>query len=166
MARKRRRTAQSRPPRATSERSSEEIREVARARASDRLKSAPRCPRCSSPLPPNPSGRGRPRVWCSQACRRAAYEERRAASNGAIATQVVVQRVEPTWDETMTRVLDSPVACRQLLTHLRHRLEAGQLQQAQWDSVRAALLSLAAAHGSARSSHPRDTGWVTLPGKP
>ena len=65
----------------------------------------------------------------------------------------------------MTRVLDSPVACRQLLTELRRRLETGQLQQPQWDSVRAALLPLAAAHSLA-PTQARDTGWVTLPGKP
>ena len=32
---------------------------------------------------------GRPTVWCSQTCRRAAYEERRAAARGAIAVKVV-----------------------------------------------------------------------------
>lgn len=154
MARKRRRTVQSRrAARGTTERSPEEIREVARALASDRLASAPRCPRCSSPIPPNLNGRGRPRVWCSQACRRAAYEERRAAANGAIATKVVVQRVEPTWDDTMTRVLGSPVACHRLLTQLTRRLEAGQLEQAQWDAVRRALRTLAAAHTPA-APHP------------
>lgn len=36
-------------------------------------------------------GVGRPREWCSQRCRRAAYEERRAAANGAIA----IEQVEP-----------------------------------------------------------------------
>ncbi|GAA2121927.1 hypothetical protein [Nocardioides bigeumensis] len=53
---------------------------------------------------------GRPRKWCSQACRRGAYEERRAAANGAIATQVVerVTVVEHDLDECVKRVLDSP----------------------------------------------------------
>ncbi len=45
------------------------------------------CPRCGGPV--HWSGRGRRARWCSQACRRAAYEERRAAATGAIAIRVV-----------------------------------------------------------------------------
>lgn len=45
------------------------------------------CPRCGSLIPVG--GTGRPARWCSQRCRRAAYEERRAAAAGAIAVQVV-----------------------------------------------------------------------------
>ncbi len=45
------------------------------------------CPRCKSPVPQK--GRGRAAIWCSQACRRAAYEERRAAGSGAVAVEVV-----------------------------------------------------------------------------
>jgi hypothetical protein len=50
------------------------------------------CPRCGENLPPPRwTGRGgRPPIWCSQRCRRAAYEERRAATNGAIAVRVEV----------------------------------------------------------------------------
>jgi len=50
------------------------------------------CPRCGENLPPPRwTGRGgRPQIWCSQRCRRAAYEERRAAANGAIAVRVEV----------------------------------------------------------------------------
>ena len=50
------------------------------------------CPRCGENLPPQRwTGRGgRPQIWCSQRCRRAAYEERRAAANGAIAVRLEV----------------------------------------------------------------------------
>lgn len=50
------------------------------------------CPRCGENLPPPRwTGRGgRPQIWCSQRCRRGAYEERRAAANGAIAVRVEV----------------------------------------------------------------------------
>lgn len=57
-----------------------------------------RCPRCGEALPPTPASPrpGRPPTWCSQRCRRAAYEERRAAANGAIAvrTEIVEKPVE------------------------------------------------------------------------
>ncbi len=45
------------------------------------------CPRCGRPV--HWTGRGRRARWCSPACRRAAYEERRAAATGAIAVRVV-----------------------------------------------------------------------------
>lgn len=61
-------------------------------------------------------GTGRPATWCSQACRRAAYEERRAAERGAIAVKVV-ERVKTTGHdlgECVARVTSSPAdgCCR------------------------------------------------------
>ena len=57
-----------------------------------------KCPRCGKelPSPPVPPRPGRPPTWCSQRCRRAAYEERRAAANGAIAvrTEIIEKPVE------------------------------------------------------------------------
>ncbi|MCW1958353.1 MAG: hypothetical protein KIH64_007370 [Mycobacterium sp.] len=57
-----------------------------------------RCPRCGEklPAPPSTPRPGRPPTWCSQRCRRAAYEERRAAASGAIAvrTEVIEKPVE------------------------------------------------------------------------
>jgi len=44
------------------------------------------CPRCGGPV--HWSGRGRRAHWCSPACRRAAYEERRPAASGAIAVRI------------------------------------------------------------------------------
>src|SRR5271163_1563519 len=96
------------------------------------------CPRCRAELPA-PAGRGRRRLWCSQACRRAAYEERRAARSGAVGLRVerVVEQVEkPVWcveyrdriveltaappDPTQAAaiVLTSPRACRVVLDGL------------------------------------------------
>lgn len=143
MARKRQRTAQSRRTRrAPTERSLEEIRAAARAATSERQDVAPRCPRCAEPILPNASGRGRPRVWCSQVCRRAAYEERRAAATGAIAKEVVVKRVEPPWEETIERVLQSPKACKQVLRSLRKRLAADELANSPWNDISAELWRL------------------------
>ena len=46
------------------------------------------CPRCGVEVPAG-SGRGRPRVWCSTACRRAASIERQAAQRDGGAVQVI-----------------------------------------------------------------------------
>ncbi len=106
---------------------------------------AKRCPRCgaemaSSNWPPKP---GRPSVWCSQQCRRAAYEERRAAKNGAVAVRVevvekpverIVERVrvetrcvpsEPA--EAAQIVLRSPRACRTVLESLTADVDSGRM---------------------------------------
>jgi len=86
-------------------------------------------------VPPTPR-RGRPRRWCSQACRRAAYEERRAAKNGAIAIEYVKPSPpENTLDEHVAAVLGSPRACRNVLRQLRVRAEDGALDEAKWSSV-------------------------------
>jgi hypothetical protein len=106
---------------------------------------AKRCPRCgtevpSSTWPPKP---GRPAVWCSQQCRRAAYEERRAAKNGAVAVRVevveksverIVERVRiETRDvpsspaEAAQIVLQSPRACRTVLESLTAEVDSGRL---------------------------------------
>ena len=116
------------------------------------------CPRCGDELPKLTSGRGRPRPACSQRCRRAAYEERRAAANGAIAKEIVVQRVEPPWDETVRRVLESPKACKQVLRALSDRLATGELSYNPWDSVASELWHLNDAWKL--RNRPRVDGWV------
>lgn len=104
-----------------------------------------RCPRCNAVMstkqwPPKP---GRPLLWCSQRCRRAAYEERRAAANGAIAVRVEVAEkvVERTVErvrvetrhapvrpaEAAQIVLGSPRACRTVLEALTAEADAGRL---------------------------------------
>ena len=45
------------------------------------------CPRCDDALPRR--GIGRPPKWRSQRCRRAAYEERRAAAREVVAIELV-----------------------------------------------------------------------------
>ena len=80
--------------------------------------------------------RGRPQQWCSQACRRAIYEERRAAKNGAIAIEYV-ERAAPeiTLNDHVAAVLGSPTACRNVLRQLRARHGNGELADAKWSSV-------------------------------
>ncbi len=104
-----------------------------------------RCPRCGGALPaaPWPPKPGRPAVWCSQRCRRAAYEERRAAANSAIGVRVEMvekpverlvervrietQRVPVSPAEAAQVVLGSPRACRTVLESLAAEADAGRL---------------------------------------
>ncbi|WP_116116397.1 hypothetical protein [Austwickia chelonae] len=81
------------------------------------------CPRCGDPVPT--CGRGRPPIWCSDACKVAASRERSAARRGVIAVEVheVHRTREPTWDELIARVLASPQATERVL---RGALEASQ----------------------------------------
>jgi len=80
------------------------------------------CPRCGTPVPQRATGR--PATWCSHSCRRAAYEERRAARTGAIAVElvdrVVVREVRLTHspDDCVQAVLASPTATARLLREL------------------------------------------------
>ncbi|NKT78046.1 hypothetical protein GS882_07925, partial [Rhodococcus hoagii] len=56
------------------------------------------CPWCQTPVTPH-SGRGRPRVWCSDQCRRDAHNARKAARAGAVGMKVIRQ----------TRTIEKPV---------------------------------------------------------
>ncbi len=117
-----------------------------------------KCARCGVEMPASvwPPTPGRPRIWCSQRCRRAAYEERRAARNGAVAVrlEVVEKRVEkiiervrvetkttrPTPVEAVQIVLTSPRACRTVLESLAADATAGRLNAgAHSPTIRAAV---------------------------
>lgn len=103
------------------------------------------CPRCGTPVPARQTGR--PAKWCSQRCRRAAYEERRAAASGAIGIQVVETVVmEDGHDLTgcTQRVIASPAACRRVLQALADLAKAGELQyDAKWQGPMRAVAELA-----------------------
>ena len=123
------------------------------------------CPRCRTELPA-PAGRGRRRLWCSQKCRRAAYEERRAARSGAVGLRVerVVERVEkPVWcveyrdrvvevippppdpAQAAAIVLTSSRACRVVLDSLTDAVTLGTLHRGEHAAtVRAAARLLTA----------------------
>ena len=107
------------------------------------------CPRCGSRLPVRATGR--PARWCSQRCRRAAYEERRASASGAIAVEVVetVTTTEHGLDECARRVQASPVAVRKILTHLTELAAKDGMRDPKWGStVDAAVLLARAIRGS------------------
>lgn len=87
------------------------------------------CPRCGVVLPPlDGLRRGRRRVWCSDACRRAAYVERVAGERVGTPVRVVeVPRATPsvrvpmmvprdlTSEELVYRMLGDPLALHMLL---------------------------------------------------
>lgn len=104
----------------------------------------PSCPRCGGAMPP-PRPTGRPATWCSDRCKRAAYEERRAAANGAIAVtiieKVVVQDAHDLHGCT-NRVMESSVACRRVVDHLAILAREGRLTDPKWDATIRSLRNL------------------------
>lgn len=93
--------------------------------------------------------------WCSKRCRRAAYEERRAATAGAIAVEVVetVATDDRGLDECVRRVQASPVAARKVLTHVTKLLADDSLRDPKWAStVDAAVLLVRAVGATHRTS--------------
>jgi len=109
---------------------------------------------------------GRPAKWCSQKCRRAAYEERRAAARGAIAVEVVerVQYVEHDLDQCLTEVLTSSLASRRAVYRWRQMLRDGELHRDGWRDIIAPLLALAA--GSESRARGDDREKLDLPHDP
>lgn len=93
--------------------------------------------------PPRPTGR--PATWCSDRCKRAACEERRAAASGAIAVKIVEKVVEQNphgIGDCTSRVMESPVACRRVLDHLTELARADQLHDPKWDATVRSLTNL------------------------
>ena len=88
------------------------------------------CPRCGQIVTPK-AGPGRPPKRCSQACRRAAYEEHRAAATGAIAVRTVTieKPIKPTRDELADLVMTMPGALRTILDRIEGDY-AGELREA------------------------------------
>jgi len=122
------------------------------------------CPRCGRPV--QWAGRGRRPRWCSQACRRASYEERRAAASGAIAVRVVNRAThtehvrtrlrEPTTKECVQRVLASPRACREVLNGLTTMATTGHLDSGAHTATLTALRRLVQASPPPSPAPPAD----------
>jgi endogenous inhibitor of DNA gyrase (YacG/DUF329 family) len=94
------------------------------------------CPRCGKDVKRKPTGR--PPIWCTQACRRAAYEERRAAARGAIAVEVVdrVETHEHPIGTCVDRTLASPAGCRRVVYELARLGRERTLQSdPRWEST-------------------------------
>ncbi|GAB4927784.1 hypothetical protein Mkiyose1665_10260 [Mycobacterium kiyosense] len=106
----------------------------------------PSCPRCGvpidAPLSSDEPRRGRRRIWCSTACRRAAHAERAAAERTGIAVRVievprhspaVVRAVivprPPTTEDLQMHVLNNPDHCAWVLTQITVRARKKELDK-------------------------------------
>lgn len=103
------------------------------------------CAHCGGSLARWRASTGRPRVYCSDYCRKAAWGVRR--KRGAVAVQVkVVERVvvkEHNLAECSRRCCASPVAATNMLYALLKRVEAGELKYgAKWERPWTALQTL------------------------
>jgi hypothetical protein len=104
------------------------------------------CPRCGHSI--TQTGRGRPRTWCSQSCRRAAYEERRAAASGAVALRVIRHTMieEHPLGVCVDRTIASPAGCRRVVLELTRLTLAGAVRtDPRWSSTYSALEGLVTA---------------------
>ena len=112
------------------------------------------CLRCGAPWVGRPSGR--PRKWCSQACRRAAYEERRAAAAGAIAVrEVEVTKVTDHDLSTCVKNLaNSPTAVKRLLRSLGESSRLGDVaRELRWEPAKKELSTLLGKIASMTARH-------------
>ena len=94
---------------------------------------------------PSPAGRGRPAVFCSGRCRKAAHEARRTAAPDAFEVKVVERVVVEIHDlsECTTRVVTSPAACRRVLQVLARAAADGTLYtDPKWRPTQAAAQGL------------------------
>ena len=108
------------------------------------------CANCGGPLWRGRASTGRPRVYCSDYCRKAAWGVRRG--QGAVAVRVeVVERVvvqEHNLAECSRRCCQSPVAATNMLYALLKLAEAGELEHgAKWGRAWLALQTLRDAVG-------------------
>jgi len=102
------------------------------------------CAFCAGVMPP-PAGTGRPAVFCSGACRKAAHEARRTAQPGAFEVKVVDRVVVESHDLAgcVDHVIASPAACRRVLHALTRAAADGTLgTDPKWRPTHAAALAL------------------------
>jgi hypothetical protein len=134
------------------------------------LDSARVCPRCGAPVPPRRSSRGRPALWCSPTCRKAASADRRAAHRVDAPVRIVevervreiVRRIEVpvrapvTPEQAVAVVLDSPAACRKVLQQLTKMVRTGRLDTDRGHGpTKEAAWALALALNHAAHTHQR-----------
>lgn len=105
------------------------------------------CLGCRRPLEtarPGTGGRGRTRIWCSNACRQRGYRARKATT----APTPPAEESQPTapttheLDDCIVAVLESPTAVASVLDVVRRALRDGVLDGPEFIEVQAALLAL------------------------
>lgn len=92
--------------------------------------------------PPKPTG-PLP-TYCSGACRKAAFDARRARKPAAFETKIVAHEttIEHDLTECVTRVTASPAACRRVLNELARMVREQKMDDPRWDTTRAAFATL------------------------
>jgi predicted nucleic acid-binding Zn ribbon protein len=131
-------------------------------------KTSQHCPRCGASI--IRKRMGRPPIWCSHACRRAASEERRASRHGAIAIRVVdrVHVREHPLTACVDHTMPSPVGCRRVVHALAQLARNRQLRtDPKWAAARTAVEGLMVdlapsrtAPARPRSASSDRTGWA------
>ena len=113
-----------------------------------------RCPRCGALLARERTGR--PKIWCSPQCRRLAYDARRVAASGELPTKVVerIERIEPTINQCVDRVIASPVACARVLQAVGRLLDEDELSDSgKWSKTTTAVYEFLAAVRRSNQRH-------------
>ena len=135
------------------------------------------CPRCGTKVVVAP-GRGRPRRWCSDECRRLASEERRAARRTDRPVEIreeirerVIERSRPlSPDAAVERVLSSSAATEKLLRVLAYRMRHDPpiTPHQQWTHalLRNVVSDLSAAHSEVDAMPRQGPGSFAYPAEP
>lgn len=88
------------------------------------------CAHCGEPFRWPPARTGRTRVYCSDVCRKAAWDARRTTTKRGVAVKVVERVViqEHNLTECSRRVAESPVACTNVFHALCRLAEAHRFE--------------------------------------
>lgn len=99
------------------------------------------CAKCDGPMP-SPLGRGRPAIYCSGACRKAAFEARRTGKPDAFEIKVIERVVVTEHDLTscVDHTISSPAGCRRVIHALAQLGRDGVLtSDPKWESTQLAI---------------------------
>jgi len=120
------------------------------------------CQHCGGPMPPG-KPTGRTRVYCTPACRKAAYEQRRARKPDATIVKVVevtvTERERHDIGECVQATKASPAGCRNVLLHLLDLHKSGELySDPKWSRLIGNAYSLGVAIATHTEQVTRDRG--------
>ena len=114
------------------------------------------CAQCGGRMPPvQPTGRIP--IYCSDRCRKAAYEARRLRKPDAFAVKVIettrTTEITHPVEACASNVLASPWETRKLLVELARRINRGEVQDVEWIALGHGFDRLSEALASRRQGH-------------
>ena len=114
------------------------------------------CTQCGGRMPPvQPTGRIP--IYCSDRCRKAAYEARRLRKPDAFAVKVIetttTTEITHPIEACASNVLGSPWETRKLLVELARRINRGEIQDVEWITLGHGFDRLSEALASRRQHH-------------